>query len=165
MSFDCRPDTDTTNLTLSFSLPGPHALSFPTIRVARKCTYTSTTGTILLHITEMHDLLVSRVGHNSSGHIVYRASARSGRGDSHQEARWFEVSLSGKEWEGMLGEEIEIGGERKGGELKGGLEEVVGVAAAVVRGMEGVGGWNGNPFGEVLRAEERRKREGMKSRG
>lgn len=65
----------------------------------------------------------------------------------------------------MLEEEVEVGGDRRGGELKGGLEEVVGVAAGLVRGMEGVGGWNGNPFGEVLRAEERRKREGMKSRG
>ncbi|KFY90110.1 hypothetical protein V498_06160, partial [Pseudogymnoascus sp. VKM F-4517 (FW-2822)] len=83
-------DTDTTNLTLSFSLPAPHALSFPTIRVARKCTYASTTTPVLLHITEMHDLLVSRVGCSPSGQIVYRASARSGRGDSHQEARWFE---------------------------------------------------------------------------
>ncbi|KFY72329.1 hypothetical protein V499_07517 [Pseudogymnoascus sp. VKM F-103] len=159
------PNTDITNLTLSFTLPAPHALSFPTIRIARRCTYTSTTGTILLHITEMHDLLVERVGRSPSGKIVYRASARPGRGETHQESRWFEVSLSGKGWEGMLGEEIEAGGERKhwGEELKSGVEEVVRTAAAVVKGMEGVGGWNSNPFGEVLRGEERRKREEKKT--
>ncbi|OBT53799.1 hypothetical protein VE04_05667, partial [Pseudogymnoascus sp. 24MN13] len=54
------PNTDITNLTLSFTLPAPHALSFPTIRIARKCTYTSTPATIVLHITEMRDLLVER---------------------------------------------------------------------------------------------------------
>lgn len=166
--FSNRADTDTANLTLSFSLPALHALSFPTIRVARKCTYASTTAPVLLHITEIHDLLVSRVGYSPSGQIVYRASARSGRGDSHQEARWFEVSLSGKEWEEVLGEEVDVGGERKAGlgeVLKEGLEEVVGTAAAVVRGMEGVGGWNANPFGGVLREEERKKREAKKTGG
>ncbi|ELR02756.1 hypothetical protein VC83_04479 [Pseudogymnoascus destructans] len=161
------PNTDITNLTLSFTLPAPHALSFPTIRIARKCTYTSTTTLVLLHITEMHDLLVERVGHTPSGQIVYRASTRPGRGETDQEARWFEVSLSGKGWEGMLAEEIEVGGERMGwgDDLKNRVEEVVGTAAAVVKGMEGVGGWNTNPFGEVLRGEERRKREEKKTWG
>ncbi|OBT81812.1 hypothetical protein VE02_09418 [Pseudogymnoascus sp. 03VT05] len=159
------PNTDITNLTISFTLRAPHALSFPTIRIARKCTYTSTTTPVLLHITEMHDLLVERVGHSPSGQIVYRASTRPGRGESDQESRWFEVSLSGKGWEGILAEEIEVGGERKhwGEELKNGVEEVIGTAAAVVKGMEGVGGWNRNPFGEVLRGEEKRKREEKKT--
>ncbi|KFY14765.1 hypothetical protein V492_02429, partial [Pseudogymnoascus sp. VKM F-4246] len=128
------PNTDTTNLSLSFSLPEPHALSFPTIRVARKCTYTSITGTILLHITEMHDLRVERVGSGPDGSIVYRASARPDKENSHQETRWFEVSFSGKGWKEKLDEEVEVGGERKGWgeEMKAGLEEVVGTAAAVV---------------------------------
>ncbi|KFY62559.1 hypothetical protein V497_02312, partial [Pseudogymnoascus sp. VKM F-4516 (FW-969)] len=110
------PDRDTTNLALSFSLPPDHALSFPTIRVARKCTYSSTTGSVNMHITSMHDLLVSRVGTSANGDIIYRASSRKDRGDSHQEAGWFEVSFSGKEWEEGLGQEVEVGGERNLGD-------------------------------------------------
>lgn len=64
----------------------------------------------------------------------------------------------------MLAEEVEVGGERRMGELKG-VEDVVGTAAAVVRGMEGLGGWNESPFGGVLREQERREREAKRSGG
>lgn len=122
---------------------------------------------MLLHITEIHDLRVERVGNTVDDRVVYRASARPGRGESHQEARWFEVSLSGKGWDEMLAEEVEVGGERKFRDAgwREGVEEVVTAAGGVVRGMDGVGGWNGNPFGELFRELERRRREGMGSGG
>lgn len=166
-----RPNKDDTNLVLSFALPIDHAHSFPNIRVARKCTYDSISGSVSLHITEIQDLRVERVGITEDGEVVYRACAKgSGREQGkHQECRWFEVEISGKAWKKFLGQdenigedgEMEVGTERNWlvEDWRESVEEVVRVAGEMVIGMGGVGGWNENPFGALLRAEEKKKEE------
>lgn len=150
---------------MSFQLPLHQAFHFPTVRIAKKCIYTSADGKSKLNITEFRDMHIERHTAFDPEIHVYKTWTRTAREDSHQEFNWFEASVSSTKGEELLRQNLtlELGEETAWRVQDFKKEEVLPAlyrpACAMIKKMDGVGAYNENPFGNLFREREKLLRQ------